>query len=217
MMPEIWSSRRRRRARSPKVDVGVLGEQIALALEAAAPDLKSRGLARWYADAVLQRLLPVAPTLTAVERDGYALFYWIGRDVLGPIATLFVDAAMKGFGGHLVFPRRDADPLCVVAVTLNHLQPTRYRARREQLHNPVLTRGMLGITDEQSEAGASRLDPAVLDRLLRSIGFGSGQPVRLVDIGSWGTIVDALKRGGPTTSCRSGSSFPTYQIVSTAT
>jgi hypothetical protein len=178
-------------------DMSLLAAQLTLAFELVGPDLKSRGLARWYADAVVRRLAAGSSTPDQFEQEGRALFYWVGRDVLGPITSHFVDAAMTGFQGHLVFPRRDADSLYVVAISLIQLHPTRYRLDPDHLHNPNLTRGVLGIPDERAESDATPSDPAALNRLLRSVGFGSGEPVRLVDIGCWGTVVDALKRRNP--------------------
>lgn len=181
-------------------EMGILWRDFTVDMMQVAPDLRSRNLAEVYSLSLFAKLTDNGATPLSLEQliqRGSEVFYGVGKDVLGPHAAQFVHAAMDEYDGHLIFPKRDADPLYVTARTLKHFNPDAYLATPDMLHNPVFNRKLWGVNDELDEGEVKDASDARVNRLLRQIGFYSGKQVRFVEIGCWGTMIDALRKQTP--------------------
>lgn len=169
-------------------------DSFAQDLEDVAPDLKSHGLAREYTESLFRELTSnEVSTNEELILSGMNRFYSVGRDVLGPLAVGFVDNALKSSQGSVVFPARDATPFYYIAKTLTTLAPGRYPVSADDIHNSVFNRKLWGIEDEQDpESEVLPVTHPTVQKLLRQMGFGSGEPVTFIEVGCWGSMVDQL-------------------------
>jgi hypothetical protein len=181
---------------SDDVEIADGAAAFAADLARVAPDIQGSP-GRRLAAALFVQIAVGSAAVHEIRARGAALYRTIGREALGPTAAAFVHAAMSGFAGHLIFPQRDADPLFQVAHTLKRLDPGGYPAPATFLHNPPLNRRLWGTADAHAPGPTAGLTEPAVARLLASVGFGSGQPARVIDIGCWGTLIDALLRTRP--------------------
>lgn len=175
-------------------DIVVLKNQFATDIEEVAPDLKSYGLAKHYADTLFNKLVSNgAQTPEQVVTAGVHEFHCVGKYVLGPLAVSFVDTVLKGCHGKAIFPARDATPFFYVAKTLKTLQQDAYPVDIEDIVNPVFNRKLWGIEDEQDpESEVLFVTHPLVQKLLSQMGFFSDQPKSFIEVGCWGSMIDQL-------------------------
>lgn len=177
-------------------EINALQDQFAADMEEVAPDLKSHGLAQYYADCLFNKLVSNgANTPEQLARAGSQEFHFVGKHVLGPLAVSFVDTALKSSQGKAIFPARDATPFFYIAKTLKTLNPSAYPLELEDIQNPVFNRKLWGIEDEQDpENHVLPVTHPLVQKLLSQMGFFSNQPKSFIEVGCWGSMVDQLSQ-----------------------
>lgn len=177
-------------------EIQALKGQFASDMEAVAPDLKSHGLAVQYSDSLFDKLVDGgAQTVNQLIEAGNKEFHHIGKDVLGPLAVAFVDTVLKDCQGKAIFPARDATPFFYIAITLKMLNPSTYPVNLSDIQNPVFNRKLWGIEDEQDpDSEVLHINHPFVQRLLEQMGFFSYKPKSFIEVGSWGSMVDQLKK-----------------------
>lgn len=175
--------------------------QFAEDLKEVAPDLDSYGLAEKYTDSLFKKLTETgASTQKELITAGEKEFYHVGKDVLGPLAVQFVHEVLEQTPrGKIVFLARDATPFYYVAKALVEEDKKKYAVDSSNLAHETFHRNFWGVNDEQVGKPQKVLtaeDPMV-QKLLKQMGFGSDEPVTIVDVGAWGSMVDHLRRELP--------------------
>jgi hypothetical protein len=164
----------------------LVGETISW-FEAFSPDLKSGNLAAIYVKGLFDligREAVASPDLAI--KKGSQVFYAVGREVLGPIATAFTHFSLENTGGDsVIFPARDANPFYIIAKELLARNPQSYSVHPHQIKNSFFNRKLWGVDDELD--GGTVIDPKenLSYRFLHEeIGFG--KPVTFIEAGAWG-------------------------------
>lgn len=182
-------------------DLSKIKEQFVEDLKLVAPDLGSNRLAERYSDGLFNKLLRGSPANKAelaqvLERE----FYDVGKNVLGPLVCQFVSEVLEeNTSGPIVFLARDATPFYHVAKSLVGTDTNRYTVDTQNLKHETFHRKLWGVDDEQGDREEAILtaEHPLVNKLLRQMGFGSGEPVTIVDVGAWGSMADHLRRVHP--------------------
>lgn len=171
------------------------------ALEAIAPDLKldhenvdSKHLSFLYAESFINKITSEydPQNLGEFKKAAIEEYHNLGREVFGPIAAHYVDTTLSQCDpeGRTIFLARDATPFYRVAKTFQRLDPKTYPHNLEESY---LNRKLCGIEDEQEKGDLSNFDDSTVAQYVEQHGFAEKQPINLVEVGAWGTIIQKLK------------------------
>ena len=170
---------------------------------AIAPDLGTFDLAAGHIDRLTNYLLDKgANSREDLLIGGAYEFYRVGRDILGPLWSAYVDESLSQAEGDetYLFPARDATPFYWVSEglidgkkNLNHLGEVR------RVHADW-NRWFMGQEDELDESGIplNIASNPLLKRFYLQMGFGNGGKVKIIEPGAWGSAANALKTFMPT-------------------
>ena len=169
------------------------------ALRVVAPDIAEQ--ATGYANQLFRTLVAnpsfsevlarTGQLVSALREVGDQFYTELGRDVFGPTTARFVEGVLEGApaGSTVAFLARDAEIIFVAAQVL--AERPDIAAKELQLVYPTVNRLTLGIEDEMTGADQGGLAPHAEDYLMQQ-GFLNPNGVTLVDVGCWGTMVDAF-------------------------
>ncbi|MFH1863722.1 MAG: hypothetical protein ABIJ85_02300 [bacterium] len=179
-----------------KVD-GIKGELVEHFISVAS-DLGTFDLAKGHIDRLFNHLLADGATSEKdLLREGSVEFYKVSRFVLGPLWSLYVDEVFSNGDGNGVylFAARDATPIYWAAEgILSSTYKHSYSVENSSFVHVDWNRWFMGQEDE-TDGGVKPLpfDHPLMKTFYGQMGFGNGQPVKIVEPGAWGSAANALR------------------------
>lgn len=124
---------------------------------------------------------------------------------LAPVFTFFVKDVLSGLNGteKVLFPARDATKFFRIACQLIGKFPSHYpQLTLENFSNPLFSRAMFEIVDEEIKESAEKLTDKdahlnLAKRYQQQQGLGAEQRVIIVDTGTYGTMIDKIQNQYP--------------------
>gem|GEM_PF-4762642 len=162
-----------------------------------APDLATFSLAEGHISRLTDFLINNGAKKEGDLLIGGAIeFYKIGRDLLGPIWTSYVNEVLESGKGDetYIFAARDATPIFWAAEGLRQNCDNCFNLEGSKFVHVDWNRWFMGQEDELDASGkpTSFSNPILKDFYLQ-MGFGTGKTVKIVEPGAWGSAANALK------------------------